>query len=71
MLLFRKSNKKEQKKCLQCQDKNFSCNNKTIQYIYDHDGLDLLYKLYTHKDDRIIVEALKEFINKEVFTNDN
>lgn len=65
------NNKKEQKKCLQCQDKNFSCNNKTIQYIYDHDGLDLLYKLYTHKDDRIIVEALKEFINKEVFTNDN
>lgn len=65
------SNRKKQTKCLQCQNKNFHCDNKIIQYIYDNDGLDLLYKLYTSQKESVIIEALKNFINKGVVDNDN
>lgn len=66
------SNKRNSKSCLQCQNKNFKCQNKIIQYIYENDGLDLLYKLYEIKNDKEIVTELKNFINKGcVQKNDN
>lgn len=56
---------KKETPCLQCQNKNFKCKNKIIQYIYEHGGLDLLYKLYMNNDSNSIVEELKIFINKD------
>lgn len=57
-------------KCLQCQGKDFKCRNKVIQFIYENDGLDLLYKLSLNKNDDT-VEALKVFINKGGKNNEN
>lgn len=57
------SNKKENKKCLQCQGKNFECQNKIIQFIYDNNGYDLLYKLHIYKSETEIINELKKFIS--------
>ena len=59
------SDKKKNKKCLQCQGKQFKCANYILQYIYDNGGLDLIYKIYEGKDEDIVRE-LKNFINKGV-----
>lgn len=57
-------NKNKDSNCLQCQNKNFECQNKIIQYIYDNDGFDLLYKLHIDNNDRDIINELKHFIDK-------
>lgn len=56
---------KKDSKCLQCQGRNFKCKNKIIQFIYENDGLDLLYKLKTGKDNEIVNE-LENFIDKGI-----
>lgn len=56
------SNKKNNKKCLQCQGKNFECQNKVIQFIYDNGGYDLLYKLHSNNPSDDIVNELIKFI---------
>lgn len=58
------------KKCLQCQNKNFKCQNKIIQFIYDNGGLDLLYAISLNKDEEI-VKKLIDFINKGGKTHEN
>ena len=55
--------KTKNSKCLQCQGKNFKCQNKVIQFIYENDGLDLLYKMSLNNNEDII-RALKIFVNK-------
>lgn len=64
------SDTKKNKKCLQCQGKNFKCQNKIIQFIYENGGLDLLYKL-SQSDNEAIVRALRIFINKGGMNNEN
>lgn len=51
-------------RCLQCCGKNFKCQNKIIQYIYDNDGFDLLFSLENNDEDEKIVRRLNDFINK-------
>lgn len=48
--------------CLQCQQRDFKCKNKVIQYIYENNGIDLLYKLHENNEDNKIVNELKKFI---------
>lgn len=48
-------------KCKQCLGLDFSCMNKKIQYVYKHNGLDLLYQLYLNDKDKI-VEELKKWL---------
>ena len=64
------SDTKKNKRCLQCQGKDFKCQNKIIQFIYENGGLDLLYSLYLDKDDQI-VNSLKKFIGKGGIKNEN
>ncbi len=45
--------------CRQCTGNDFVCKNKNIQYIYNHDGLDLLYQYYLGNDNRILEEFKK------------
>lgn len=55
--------KKKDSKCLECQGKNFKCYNKIVQFIYDNDGIDLLYAINELNDETIVKELLN-FINK-------
>lgn len=57
------SDRKKNKKCLQCQGKDFKCQNKIIQFIYDNNGLDLLYKMSLNNNEDIIKE-LHNFISR-------
>lgn len=50
--------------CKQCLGSDFICKNKHIQYLHNHDGLDLLYELYENKDDNKILEELKKWLRK-------
>lgn len=50
-------------KCLQCQNKDFKCKNKIIQFIYDNDGFDLLYKMENSSNEEIVKE-LNKFIER-------
>lgn len=49
--------------CKQCSGNDFKCSNKIIQYIYNHDGLDLLYNYYLGDNDKII-EELNNWIGR-------
>lgn len=51
-------------KCLQCKGSNFKCKNKIIQFIYDNDGLELLYCLFNNEDNN---EINKDKLLEEVF----
>lgn len=55
------SDRKKNKKCLQCQGKDFQCQNKILQFIYDNNGIDLIYKISLNDNDSI-VNALRTFI---------
>lgn len=46
-------------KCRQCAGFNFRCKNKKIQYLYSHDGYDLLYQYYLGENDKILDEFKK------------
>ena len=50
-------------KCLQCQGKDFKCDNKVMQFIYDKGGIDLLYAIDKKNKDRIF-STLYSFIDK-------
>lgn len=54
---------KSTKKCLQCQGRSFKCKNKIAQYIYDHNGLDLLYQIHLGDTEKAF-KLLNEFINQ-------
>lgn len=49
--------------CKMCNNSTFTCDNKVLQYIYEHDGLDLIYALRTYDDDKV-AKQLRIFINK-------
>lgn len=56
--------KRSTSKCLQCQGKDFKCQNKIIQYIYDNDGFELIYQLRNNDDTNKIVDELNKFIER-------
>lgn len=49
--------------CLECEGINFKCDNKRIQWIYDHGGLNLLYNIF-NEDKDLTYEELLKFIGK-------
>lgn len=51
-------------KCLQCQNKDFKCQNKVLQFLYEHDGLKLLGEIYTDKYE-VVVKELRRMIQDE------
>ena len=51
-------------KCLQCQGKEFKCQNKVIQFLYDHGGLTLLAELEGKKYELVVME-LRKMIKRE------
>lgn len=50
-------------KCKMCRGGHFKCDNKVLDFIYRHDGLDLIYALSTY-DNEQIVKQLELFIDK-------
>ena len=59
---FISSNKYLSKECKQCRGKDFVCKNKKMQYLYQHNGFDLLYHFYLNNDKKIIEEFKKWII---------
>jgi len=45
--------------CRQCTGRDFVCKNKNLQYIYTHNGLDLIYQYYLGDKDKILEEFNK------------
>lgn len=60
---FHKSNGYLANKCKQCCKLDFICDNKRIQYLYNHNGLDLIYQLYLNDKEKI-VEELKKWLSE-------
>lgn len=50
--------------CLQCQGKDFKCQNKLLQALYENDCFEVIYKLWKNKPSEDIVKELKNEINK-------
>lgn len=57
--------KNNKDKCTQCQGEDFKCKNERIQYIYDNNGLNLLYLIYINDSPEKIKEELLKFLNYE------
>nr|DAG31328.1 MAG TPA: hydrogenase/urease nickel incorporation protein [Caudoviricetes sp.] len=57
-------------KCLQCQNKNFKCQNEVIQFLYEHDGLKLLAEIYSDKY-KIVAMELRRMIQDEASKKKN
>ena len=63
--------RKTDTKCLQCRHKDFICKNKVVQYISEHDGLDLLFKLRNNAKPESIVFELHKFIGRGSTNNED
>ena len=50
-------------KCKQCCNLDFVCENKRLQYLHNHNGLDLIYQIYLNDKDKI-VEELKKWLSE-------
>lgn len=50
--------------CLQCDGRNFKCDNKAIQFLFKNNGRDLLFALHNNESDDKIVEKLHRFIGQ-------
>ena len=50
-------------KCKQCCNLDFVCENKRLQYLHNHNGLDLIYQIYLDDKDKI-VEELKKWLSE-------
>ena len=50
-------------KCKQCCNLDFVCENKRLQYLHNHNGLDLIYQIYLTDKDKI-VEELKKWLSE-------
>ncbi len=46
-------------KCKQCSGRDFKCQNKKLQFIYNNGGLNLLFALHEDKDEEILKEIKK------------
>lgn len=58
--------------CIQCSGKDFKCKNEIMNYLYYHDGLNLLFELNKHKrDNEKIINELDMLINKGGAPYDN